>query len=209
MKELRIVLVGSVALLLLFGGEALFSQGVPQSATAVCRDGTYSFNSHRKNTCARHGGVSSWLPFADTLRLQEDAANLLHSARTLRCEFPSGALVDLSDSTLQRHEGDGSEATFDAIDRVHARARLIGNIGTNDVRLIVQDGSLTFIELPLAGRGETGMVNVTVVFAQFRPDTREFFAVDSRHTLVPLSHNRQPARVRPVAEQYYGVCRVL
>jgi hypothetical protein len=32
-----------------------------QQATAICRDGTYSYSRHRQGTCSRHGGVSTWL----------------------------------------------------------------------------------------------------------------------------------------------------
>ncbi len=32
----------------------------PPRATAVCRDGSYSFSEHRGGTCSRHGGVASW-----------------------------------------------------------------------------------------------------------------------------------------------------
>jgi hypothetical protein len=35
--------------------------GVPAGATAVCRDGTYSFSQHRQGTCSHHGGVANWL----------------------------------------------------------------------------------------------------------------------------------------------------
>ena len=34
---------------------------VPAGATAVCRDGTYSFSRHRRGTCSHHGGVAKWL----------------------------------------------------------------------------------------------------------------------------------------------------
>ncbi|MGB8477995.1 MAG: DUF3761 domain-containing protein [Acidobacteriaceae bacterium] len=34
---------------------------VPQGATAVCGDGSYSFSQHRQRTCSHHGGVSRWL----------------------------------------------------------------------------------------------------------------------------------------------------
>jgi hypothetical protein len=37
------------------------SGGVPAGATAVCRDGTYSFSQHRSGTCSHHGGVAKWL----------------------------------------------------------------------------------------------------------------------------------------------------
>lgn len=30
-------------------------------ATAICRDGTYSFSQHRRGTCSHHGGVAQWL----------------------------------------------------------------------------------------------------------------------------------------------------
>lgn len=34
---------------------------VPSGATAVCRDGTYSFSRSRRGTCSHHGGVKRWL----------------------------------------------------------------------------------------------------------------------------------------------------
>ena len=37
------------------------SGGIPTGATAVCRDGTYSFSRHRSGTCSHHGGVAKWL----------------------------------------------------------------------------------------------------------------------------------------------------
>ena len=33
----------------------------PQGATALCRDGTYSFSRNRRGTCFHHGGVAKWL----------------------------------------------------------------------------------------------------------------------------------------------------
>jgi hypothetical protein len=33
----------------------------PPGATAVCRDGSYSFSQHHTGTCSGHGGVSEWL----------------------------------------------------------------------------------------------------------------------------------------------------
>lgn len=32
-----------------------------QNATALCRDGTYSYSSNRRGTCSHHGGVKYWL----------------------------------------------------------------------------------------------------------------------------------------------------
>ena len=34
---------------------------VPSGATALCRDGTYSFSRNRRGTCSHHGGVARWL----------------------------------------------------------------------------------------------------------------------------------------------------
>ena len=36
----------------------------PAGATALCRDGTYSYSEHRQRTCSHHGGVAEWGPFA-------------------------------------------------------------------------------------------------------------------------------------------------
>ena len=33
----------------------------PAGATALCRDGTYSFSRNRRGTCSGHGGVAKWL----------------------------------------------------------------------------------------------------------------------------------------------------
>ena len=33
----------------------------PAGATAICKDGTYSYSQHRSGTCSGHGGVRSWL----------------------------------------------------------------------------------------------------------------------------------------------------
>lgn len=34
---------------------------VPEGASALCRDGTYSFSKTRRGTCSHHGGVAMWL----------------------------------------------------------------------------------------------------------------------------------------------------
>lgn len=40
---------------------AYSSNGVPAGATAICRDGTYSFSLHHSGTYSHHGGVATWL----------------------------------------------------------------------------------------------------------------------------------------------------
>jgi hypothetical protein len=34
---------------------------VPSGASARCRDGSYSFGTHHRGTCTRHGGVAQWV----------------------------------------------------------------------------------------------------------------------------------------------------
>jgi uncharacterized protein DUF3761 len=44
------------------GGAPGLLGGVPPSgATAICRDGTYSFSTHHSGTCSGHRGVRQWL----------------------------------------------------------------------------------------------------------------------------------------------------
>lgn len=38
-----------------------YYNSVPTGATALCRDGTYSFSQSRRGTCSHHGGVAKWL----------------------------------------------------------------------------------------------------------------------------------------------------
>ncbi|WP_235653470.1 DUF3761 domain-containing protein [Mycolicibacter terrae] len=33
----------------------------PTGASAVCRDGSYSFSRHRSGACSNHGGVQRWV----------------------------------------------------------------------------------------------------------------------------------------------------
>ena len=33
----------------------------PRGATAICRDGEFSYSQHHGGTCSGHGGVSRWL----------------------------------------------------------------------------------------------------------------------------------------------------
>lgn len=38
-----------------------YYSSTPAGATALCRDGTYSFSRSRRGTCSHHGGVARWL----------------------------------------------------------------------------------------------------------------------------------------------------
>ena len=41
--------------------QAPTGSGAPSGATAVCKDGSYSFSTHHTGTCSGHHGVSQWL----------------------------------------------------------------------------------------------------------------------------------------------------
>jgi hypothetical protein len=45
----------------------------PPGATALCRDGTYSFSKHRSETCSGHGGVKRWLTEAKVVVINQEA----------------------------------------------------------------------------------------------------------------------------------------
>src|SRR6478736_1951410 len=55
---MRLGLVIAVALTLAVAGAAA---AAPPGATALCRDGTYSYSKHHSGTCSHHGGVKRWL----------------------------------------------------------------------------------------------------------------------------------------------------
>jgi hypothetical protein len=58
----------------------------PPGATALCRDGTYSFSKHRSGTCSYHGGVARWLTGTGTSKVATGATVLLgRRTRTSGC----------------------------------------------------------------------------------------------------------------------------
>ena len=122
--------------------------------------------------------------------------DVLRAAHSLRCQFTSGVLAQLDSLPPKRTEDSGTEAVFDAIDRRRGRARLVAPRGANDVSVTVGDHVLTFTEL-----SPSGNPHFTVVFARFRPGTKELLAGD-------LHYFHDPYGVTAVG-QYYGSCRVL
>jgi hypothetical protein len=55
---MRLLLLVAVALAVGVSGAAA---AAPSGATALCRDGTYSYSKHHSGTCSHHGGVKRWL----------------------------------------------------------------------------------------------------------------------------------------------------
>jgi hypothetical protein len=65
-KGAAAVLTACVVLGLAVNGASARSRGAPPGATALCRDGTYSFSEHHSGTCSHHGGVADWLNAASS-----------------------------------------------------------------------------------------------------------------------------------------------
>jgi len=58
---MRLVLVTVAALTVSISAATAGVSSAPPGATALCRDGTYSYSQHRSGTCSHHGGVAKWL----------------------------------------------------------------------------------------------------------------------------------------------------
>jgi len=83
---------------------------------------------------------------------------------------------------------------FDSIDLKKGTARLIGNQGASDVKVIATLAGLTFIE-----QTDLGSVNITTVFASCIEGTEEYIAVHSRH--IDLG-------ILPLLSQIHGICEI-
>src|ERR1700704_1650672 len=59
MQTRLFVLLLTVVAAFAFAGAA--PSAPPPGATALCRDGTYSYSQHHSGTCSHHGGVARWL----------------------------------------------------------------------------------------------------------------------------------------------------
>jgi len=75
-------------LLLLGPACALFAAaaagaGPPPGATALCRDGTYSFSQTHSGTCSHHGGVARWLDGSAAPATQPAAPGAVSLGRTV------------------------------------------------------------------------------------------------------------------------------
>lgn len=140
----------------------------PSSATARCRDGTYSFSAHRRGTCSHHGGVSAWLSAAprppdSSLAMCSWCGFERWTVKTL--SDSSARTVDLSDTvnttieelvalprptSLPRHSR--ANAVERTLYRVEARLLWLQPEGDNDYHLVLaspRDTTITMIaEVP-------------------------------------------------------------
>jgi 5-methylcytosine-specific restriction endonuclease McrA len=72
---------------------AAVASSPPPGATALCRDGTYSFSRHRSGTCSYHGGVARWLTGTGS-RTVATGATLLLGRRTMTSGCKRAAVPD-------------------------------------------------------------------------------------------------------------------
>ena len=90
--------------------------------------------------------------------------------------------------------GKNNVILFDAIDTKKGRARLIGNVGAEDVIVWLTAIGLTFVEATPSSN-----INVTTVFAN--KVGRDYIYVQSRHVVLLSSG--------PLPSQYHGTCKRL
>jgi hypothetical protein len=132
-----------------------------------------------------------------------DAHRTLLSARSFKCQFPwfASADWDSDQPTVKKGKQDDFGFHIDGIDHSRQIARLIGNVGSDDLAVVQGGDSVTFIEIVPAGT-----VNVTTVYAWRNPDGR-FKAAHSRHTVIGVLAPGISVG-GPAPSQNYGYCQV-
>jgi hypothetical protein len=133
------------------------------------------------------------LPLAD----ERSAADILAAARTLKCRFETAAMGEWDGKSVRSKKSGPpfqEPIHFDSIDPKAGSARMLGNVGAVDVRVLSNSSGLHFVEFTGAGNPV-----VTTVFASLAAPG-VFHAVMSRHMHM-LGH--------PLPSQAYGTCVVL
>ena len=134
--------------------------------------------------------------FMSTPIFGDEIFERLMSAKSLKCEFGSGAFADWKGSKVKVKK-DNFDATilYDSIDLKTGKARMIANAGAADVIVLASSAGLTFIE-------ETTMGNLffTTVFADYAKGSLDFIVVTSRHMKFINE---------PLPSQYHGTCKVI
>ena len=97
-------------------------QPVPPGATALCRDGTYSFSQHHQGTCSHHRGVAIWLD-AGTTAATGTGQNAPASCG-IHCGTERWLIKTLSDADTAHIHPDTVAATIEQLVAIHRPARL-------------------------------------------------------------------------------------
>jgi hypothetical protein len=133
--------------------------------------------------------LSSMLAYA-----KDDPILQLFAARNLNCHFGPGTSTAWPGSKPKPSTAHfGQDVHVALIDIKNQSARVIGQFGADDVKVLPARVGLSFMELAPA------FVDLTTVFPIYGND-HDFIAVYTRHEVVSG---------RSMAEQYYGSCQVL
>ena len=129
---------------------------------------------------------------------QEKAAEALRRAESLYCKFKDGSFTSWTKGKPVVELGvmteSGDPTVFYSIDLKAGTAKMMGNMGSSSISVILTSSGATFIEPTSSGN-----MNITTVFAGFVGTPKRFFAVHSRHFFAY-------GQARP--SQYHGICTV-
>lgn len=161
-----------------------------------------------RKSVAAAAAVLGVLGYSTSAMLGQSSSSLriaLDDVTSLRCFSGKGYSVTWDGGTPKfkaaRFPGEDDHIQFDAIDRKRGRARLIGNAGASEVRVVATDPGLHLLEFTPSGN-----LNVTTVFSaspkQLPPGS--FVFVASRH-LDLIGDPEGPPGI--IASQYHGICK--
>jgi len=113
----------------------------PPSATALCRDGTYSFSKHRSGSCSHHGGVATWLTPDARIAPSRDTAHLITQVAPScggACGVERWSVKTLSDADRERVRlADTVNTTIEALVQLQRPVILPTNARPDSVELTV------------------------------------------------------------------------
>ena len=131
-----------------------------------------------------------------------DQLRSLMAAKSLKCTFEDGFLMDWGNGELSSKKIAMSPITYDSINFKSGKSRMIARLGAVDVTVNLTLGGAHFIETT-----KSGTMAITTVFAVYGEKGEEYFqkelfyAVHSRHVSALFT--------RPLVSQYPGKCELL
>lgn len=118
---------------------------------------------------------------------------------TLNCRFTSGTTAKFDTEWEVKAASDRLDFTFEGIDTAHAKARIVGPFGMNNVLLFRGNNSLNFLEIMPDGN----QAFTTVFFSHVRQGKKLTGA-----SWYPAAHSRHMMIGRnPVISHYRGYCQ--
>ena len=161
---------------------------------------TEKFIARKLKPMRSYAAVITFLILSSIAQAQQVGKPIYHliNARSIGCELDRGTQASWDGGKLKlkgSNFGEGGKVTFDSIDTRKGKARLIGNVGAEDVVVLITPSGLTFVEQTAMGN-----LNFTTVFSAYDSSSlHRFIAVSSRH----MNFNS------PFPSQYHGTCSIL